>query len=568
MTGLHGTTDVATITMAFPSMPPYHQGPITLKTLLKLQEHLINCAVTFRVDGRAMGYLDLAVGQAIYALYTANAYPARTADPGPRVIYTANANALAQKNQENVFAIDYKNHHNEKNMDRALTNRLYAMMGPDVAQNLRDNVIAIVDPTFLQACDEAVRMWGHTTPTSRASNLENLKAAWHPTEGMAKLWRNIKDTVAFAVAANAPIPPEQIIDAALICIVRTQAYKQAYLAFKSLPLQNYTTLRTHFAQAERDRNEVEDEAGAHGYGMAAEAADREMQKGLTDVAAALTSMASGETVNSTITGNSFPGADQIQATLARMEANMGQMQNTIAVQQAQIAAAAQQQPQAAPAMPYAAPMQRPPAQPYMAPMQRLPLQPIQMHNQGNAPTNYRSNNTRGSGNNARPSNPKHPVKRYENQNYCHTCGFDVESTHNSQTCQRAKPGHQFNATRFNTLGGSMAGSHKTVMPSAAGRVCAEAARPQREMRRPQQRQGGMQAPQNGYQQGNRWRSNNQYNQQQQFGGNMQQQQPVMQQQQMPQQMMMQQQHQMAPPPGFIQQGSGIQPPGYGQQWGM
>ena len=74
------------MTQAFPAMPPYHQGPINLKTLLKLQEHLINCAMTFRVDGRAMGYLDLAVGQQIYALYTANAYPVRTVDPGPRAV--------------------------------------------------------------------------------------------------------------------------------------------------------------------------------------------------------------------------------------------------------------------------------------------------------------------------------------------------------------------------------------------------------------------------------------------------------------------------------------------------
>ena len=164
--------------------------------------------MTLRVDGRTMGHLDLAVGQQMYALYTVNAYPARTPDPGPRVIYTAHANALAQKNQENAFVVNYKKHHNEKNMDRALTNRLYAMIRPDMAQNLQDNVMALADPTFLQICDEAVRMWGHSTPTSRAANLENLKAAWHPIEGMAKLWRNIKDTVPFAVAANAPIPQE------------------------------------------------------------------------------------------------------------------------------------------------------------------------------------------------------------------------------------------------------------------------------------------------------------------------------------------------------------------------
>ena len=187
MAGLHGTTDVATMTMAFPSMPTMHQGLQTLKTLLQLQQHLINCAQTFRVDGRPMGYLDIAVGPQIYALYTANPYPVRTANPGPRVIYTAGANAIAQKNQENLFTLNYRNHHNEKHMDWALIDRLYSTLSPDRAQDLRDNVVAIADPSFLQVCDAAVRMWGHITPSSRAANLETLKAPWHATEGMAKL---------------------------------------------------------------------------------------------------------------------------------------------------------------------------------------------------------------------------------------------------------------------------------------------------------------------------------------------------------------------------------------------
>ena len=154
--------------------------------------------------------------------------------------------------------------------------------------------------------------------------------------------------MAFVVAANAPSPVEQIIDTALICISCTQAYKQAYLAYKQLAMQTYTILRAHFEQAERDRNKVEDEAAAHGYGMmaATDAADREMQQGLTDVASALTSLASGETAN-----GSIAGTEQIQATLARMGANMGQMQQTSVAQQVQLAAATQQQPQVMPMMP-------------------------------------------------------------------------------------------------------------------------------------------------------------------------------------------------------------------------
>jgi len=69
---------------------------------------------------------------------------------------------------------------------------------------------------------------------------------------MARLWRNIQDTVSFAVAAQAPVPLQQITDAALLCINRTQCYKTAYLAYRQLAVQNYQVLKAHFEQAEHD----------------------------------------------------------------------------------------------------------------------------------------------------------------------------------------------------------------------------------------------------------------------------------------------------------------------------
>ena len=141
------------------------------------------------------------------------------------------------------------------------------------------------------------------------------------------------------------------------------------------------------------------------------AADQEMQKGLSDIASALTSLASGKTANSSITNSSLAGTKQIQVTLARKEVKMGQMKQTITAQQAQIAATAQQQPRMMPMMPCVAPT-----------LQRQPLQPVQMNSQYNAPANNPSNNTRGNNNNGRVSNPKHPIKRYKIQNYCHQVG--------------------------------------------------------------------------------------------------------------------------------------------------
>ena len=104
---LHGTTDVTTMTLAFPSQPMIHEGPQSLKTLLTVQQHIINCAQSFAVDGRPFGLLNLAVPHQLYALYTAAPYPQRTVDPGARPVYAPNAGAVAQRNTENIFAINY-----------------------------------------------------------------------------------------------------------------------------------------------------------------------------------------------------------------------------------------------------------------------------------------------------------------------------------------------------------------------------------------------------------------------------------------------------------------------------
>ena len=63
-----------------------------------------------------------------------------------------------------------------------------------------------------------------------------------------------------------------------------------------------------------------------------------------------------------------------------------------------------------------------------------------------------------------------PYRWYENQNYCHTHGHHIENNHTSQTCKRPGPNHNPNATKFNTMGGSNASAHKTIMPSQCGRT--------------------------------------------------------------------------------------------------
>jgi hypothetical protein len=67
-----------------------------------------------------------------------------------------------------------------------------------------------------------------------------------------------------------------------------------------------------------------------------------------------------------------------------------------------------------------------------------------------------------------------PIKRFNNWNYCFTCGFDVEDGHTSATCPPdwRKPGHQEGCTRQNVQQyiaaghtASIKGQHKNQLPA-------------------------------------------------------------------------------------------------------
>jgi hypothetical protein len=66
--------------------------------------------------------------------------------------------------------------------------------------------------------------------------------------------------------------------------------------------------------------------------------------------------------------------------------------------------------------------------------------------------------------------PPTSYKHWENRNYCRTQGSDVDNTHTSAMCGKPGPLHNPNASRTNIMGGSVAGMHKTILPSVCGRT--------------------------------------------------------------------------------------------------
>ena len=59
--------------------------------------------------------------------------------------------------------------------------------------------------------------------------------------------------------------------------------------------------------------------------------------------------------------------------------------------------------------------------------------------------------------------PNGPRPLTTNFSYCHTHRYSMSAHHNSATCEDQDPGHQWQSTRKNSMGGSQAGGHRLNM---------------------------------------------------------------------------------------------------------
>ena len=84
----------------------------------------------------------------------------------------------------------------------------------------------------------------------------------------------------------------------------------------------------------------------------------------------------------------------------------------------------------------------------------------QLQAQLNQPTTGHSNPVGGSHNNENRPLRDPLKKRFKNQNYCWSHGYDIHPTHNSSSCNFPREGHKKEASRNNNLSGSQVAKDK------------------------------------------------------------------------------------------------------------
>ena len=433
-----------------------------LHNLVEVLIYLARCAQTHKSTiSPNMNLLYVAVPPSVYAHYTNEPYPENMYPNPPRPSDAPNFIGAADNNdresQKIAHAIDVKRYTDVQNMNTALIDTFLTLLPPQA--KLAYEAIRIMNPNavFREAFTWFLEKYGTTQAIERKQNLDNMTLPWTPTDGFDALVHRLFLASTFATCAEHPLQDHQILDAAVIVIQNCGLYPEEMKAWKKrMPVEgnDYTAFKIFWEQAIRIADKsTATPASQYDYGL-----------NIHEINDDTTTASRTSALESTVStfGNAYAATEERVRTqtdtinnLQGQLTNLQQMCHTIMTQPPT----------------WTPPMNPPPPQQHYN----------NYHNShqgrgGGGRGGYGGRGGQQRNNNQNfPTGPPatqvtapHPVKRFANMNYCHTHGADIDDAHNSATCARPGPFHNYQATRNNTMGGSIRGTHKTIMPSVGG----------------------------------------------------------------------------------------------------
>mmetsp|Transcript_14753 Transcript_14753/g.20914 ORF Transcript_14753/g.20914 Transcript_14753/m.20914 type:complete len:541 (+) Transcript_14753:121-1743(+) len=473
------------VSKSFPSdsRPTPLQTTLDLKKLLDIWQHLVGCASGVRSAFYSHGFLHLVCPAGYWSFFSNQQFPVNPTPirPPPVPIYDEAATDNERLTITREHEILQKEYDTAMALNTALINELCLCLGPTNAKMVRDELRTNPSLPIMEVLDNLATEHPDTDE-DRAQNFMRMNAPWNPSDGFNALKTQIEEAAMYASLSDHDIAEWQLVDAGLKLIKNTGLFAEEVKAWNLTP----TTARSwadfksfwkvqiknvkacggtsgvnlNFVNntvAENPREYDEFESTVQNF-SAASAAQSEVFADLTKQNTALAqSLAQNQQQQQQMQIQMMMMAQQMSMHQSgggnggghgggrrnNKKQNKGNGGNNTAGG-------------------YMMPMQQP------FPMQCLPMQAQQMQMSGRAQAN--------------------PVKRFENDNYCWTHGCDVQPGHTSMTCTNPAPGHNVYATRFNMMGGSMKGSHKTLKPSAVGKECASQRAQRRQQQQPMQQQ--------------------------------------------------------------------------------
>jgi hypothetical protein len=368
-------------------------------------------------------------------------YPPRPTD-APN--FTGANGSNERENRKIAHALEVKRYEDVQNMNTALVDTFLNLLPPHAKLAYESIRITRPNTVFREVFEWFTNKYGETQAVDRKKNIDSMTLPWTPTDGFDSLIHRLFMADTYATCANHPLQQHQILDAAVIVLQNCGLYPEEMKAWKKrTPAEgnDYAAFKIFWEQAIRIADKsTATPAAQYDYGMAVTDDDKSTASRTSALESSISTFGSAYAATEERVRNQTDTINQLQGQLS----NLQQMCHTI--------------------------MTRPPVYPTM---------PTYTPRNTNYPYNTRGGRGgRGGGRNnnqhfptgppATQVTPPNPVKRFANMNYCHTHGGDIDDFHTSANCAKPGPFHNFLATRTNTMGGSIKGMHKTIIPNGGG----------------------------------------------------------------------------------------------------
>jgi hypothetical protein len=444
-------TSLTSMKAAFPAALDPIQGIPKLASLIDLMLHMCRCLQTQKMPAsNKMNVLFCAASPGLYSFFTMEAYPASFFPFPPEVDAVPNFSTCTSDNERETLkatnARDQKTQADIITMNAALSNVFLANLPKAICETYKPICMNQPNTVFLHMFDWFINKYGKMTTKDCKENQQKMAADWHPSNGFKPLMTRLFVGASYASVAPYPMNDCDVINIGLRVIKRCGMYSEEYI---NAIIEMIDSFKEYCSRVILLINQTSIPATQHGYGMAA-----------TDNNALLAPYSES-------LANFSAAYAATQETIKTQATSMATMQGQLTNIQQFCMAVGQQPP----------------------PTIYTPTQQQHMSNNrrgrrnggghdggsggGNGGGGFPQQPTWFGGNGAgaqQPPRPPTPYKRWENWNYCHTHGSDVDNAHTSATCGNRGPTYNPNASRANIMGGSIAGIHKAILPSARGRM--------------------------------------------------------------------------------------------------
>jgi hypothetical protein len=266
MTTKAATVDEITKHFLFPTLPR-HTGTPTYETIAATHAKLkINASgVPTPLGGGQFGHLLGLVMSPNAYLTLANEPFTRPANPGihPTIPPRSTAAQLAEIACQHQA--DTKTWIECQNTDTALKNILISSIDEQFIKSLHNRNTGFVTSTTWQILEFLYTNYGNITPAQLLENTNKLTEPYNPSKPIENLYATFEDAMEFAEAANRPYTSEQILEYALLAILKTGQFKGACREWRRIQNPTWALFKTHFATAHKEYRELEALAGTSGY---------------------------------------------------------------------------------------------------------------------------------------------------------------------------------------------------------------------------------------------------------------------------------------------------------------